>query len=79
MRGSPTGRKANISFKVRWAGLPESKDTWLSWKDGKDCTAVQLFLYYNTVDAIRNLVKPTFLPGAVGVDDFHRRPEEKDD
>jgi len=79
MCGDPKGRKKDISFRVRWAGLPESKDTWLSWKDGRDCTAVQLFLYNNTDPKIKRLVNANFNPVAVVDDEFHRRPEEEND
>jgi len=79
MRGAPRGRKANISFKVRWAGLPESKDTWLSWKDGHTTTAVQIFLSQHTDPEVKRLANPNLIPAAVDDDEFHRRPGEESD
>jgi len=45
IRGNPRKAKDQLAFKVRWAGYTESDDTWISWKNGRDNTAVQLFLH----------------------------------
>ena len=55
MKGRPRGSKSQIYFKIRWAGLSEAEDTWLSWKDGFRTTAVQNFLFFNNVPDIKRL------------------------
>ena len=62
MRGNPRKAKDQIAFKVRWAGYSEADDTWVSWKDGRDNTAIQLYLHNHPNERIRKLVKKGFDP-----------------
>ena len=62
MRGRPRGNKSQIAFKIRWAGLLPAEDTWLSWSDSFDTTAVQMFLYNHKDKDVKRLVSKTFDP-----------------
>jgi hypothetical protein len=62
MRGNPRKKKSELSFLVRWAGYTEADDTWVSWKDGRSNTAVQLFLYEHPTERIRKLCTEGFDP-----------------
>jgi hypothetical protein len=60
--GNPRSNKTDAKFKVRWAGYGEADDTIVSWKDARDNTAVQLFLYNHENKRVRAWGKKNFDP-----------------
>jgi len=62
MKGRLKGSKKQIFFKIRWAGLTQAEDTWLSWHDGFRTTAVQMFLFHHTDINVRRLGLKNFDP-----------------
>jgi hypothetical protein len=73
MKGNPRERKDQIFFKVRWAGYGEEDDTWVSWKDGRTATAVQLFLRDHSNPRVRKLGMKDFDPDNVDDGDTFER------
>jgi len=73
MRGNLRGPKGNLSFKVRWAGYSEEDDTWVSWKDGRTNTAVQLFLHNSENPRIRKLGMTDFDPNRLDEGEAYER------
>jgi hypothetical protein len=62
MRGNPRGPKSGIAFKCRWAGYTEADDSWVSWKDGRSTTAIQLWLHGHENERVRRLCIKGFDP-----------------
>jgi hypothetical protein len=73
IKGNPRGRKDQIFFKVRWAGYSEEDDTWVSWKDGRTATAVQLFLRDHSNPRVRKLGMKDFDPDKIDDGDTFER------
>jgi hypothetical protein len=79
-KGNPRGSKDKIYFLVRWAGYSEKDDTWVSWKDGRNNTAVQLYLHGHTNDRVRRLVNKDFDPNKLDEgDSFERNSDGESD
>jgi hypothetical protein len=80
LRGNLRGPKGNLSFKVRWAGYSEEDDTWVSWKDGRTNTAVQLFLHNSDNPRIRKLGMTDFDPNKLDEGEaFERNSDDETD
>jgi hypothetical protein len=81
MRGNPRGSRSQIQFLVKWAGYEESENSWVDWADGRDSTAIQLFLYNHDNPRIRRLGKPGFDPDNLEDDGlpFNRNSDHESD
>jgi hypothetical protein len=79
MRGNPRGKKADIAFLVRWAGYGPEDDTWVNWADGRQSTAIQLYLYNHPSLRVRKLGMKDFNPDNLddGIE-FERNSDKED-
>ena len=62
MQGRPTGPKAQLSFKIRWAGYGPEDDTWEPWSYVRDNDAVLTYLSHHPNPKVRRLVPANFIP-----------------
>jgi transposase InsO family protein len=78
--GDPRKGKKTMSFKVRWAGYGPEDDTWVTWQDGKNCTAIQTYLFHHPNRRLRAMCKKGFDPESLddGLDVEHDSDEESD-
>jgi hypothetical protein len=65
MKGDTRGSRANLSFRIRWAGYGEADDTWEEWKNCRDSFAVQTFLREHKDKRVRKLAKPIELDDSI--------------
>ena len=43
MNGSKNNKYTNLEFQVRWETLEESEDTWLPYRELRDCSAIDIY------------------------------------
>ena len=62
MKGNPRGKKAQLSFKVRWAGYGPEDDTWEPWSCVRDNAQVLLWISQHPSARVRNLLPKDYNP-----------------
>ena len=65
MKGNTHESRRKLSFQIRWAGYGQEDDTWESWDNCKNSSAVQTFLREHSNKRIRQLAKSTNMETAI--------------